>query len=228
MKYLIDILENRNFDRLSIDRLKTFISRDGFKIVGKKDFVEMEDVLKEFLVYENIIPIMTDNNSNYVGLYIDGILKGKVCYLSHEENSLEPKFKSIANLIDAINANSKCWELEELPETAFDYPNANHSDLDNEKIIEGLIDEYNFAIDNDIKIQKAFCIMALTSVDKLETIYHFLDNDDMYIQERAIQIFGFHRCKFAREKIKELQNTAKHNGKIAAVIASKRIRESYT
>jgi ABC-type transporter Mla MlaB component len=27
--------------------------------------------------------------------------------------------------------------------------------------------------------------------------------------------------------LKELQNTAKHNGKIAAVIASKRIRERY-
>lgn len=227
MKYLIDILENRNFDRLSIDKLKTFTSRDGFNIVVKKDFIEMEGVLRGQSVYENIIPIMTDNNSNYIGLYIDGILKEKVCYLNHEENSLEPKFKSITNLVDAIIANPKCWDLEELPETAFDYPNVNHSDLDNDKIIEGLIDEYDSAIDNDITIQRAFCIMALTSVDKLETIYHFLDNDDMYIQERAIEIFGFHRCKFAREKIKELQNTAKHNGKTAAVIASKRIRVSY-
>jgi hypothetical protein len=227
MKYLIDILENKNFDRLSIDKLKNFISRDGFNIVLKKDFVEMGDVLREFPVYENIIPIMTDNNSNYIGLYIDGILKGKICYLSHEENSLEPKFKSIVNLINAIIANPKCWELDELPETAFDYPNVYHSDLDNDKIIERLIDEYNSVFDNDIRIERAFCIMALTPVDKLETIYHFLDNDDMYIQERAIEIFGFHRCKFAREKIKELQNTAKHNGKTAAVIASKRIRESY-
>jgi hypothetical protein len=108
--------------------------------------------------------------------------------------------------------------------TAFDYPNANHSDLDNEKIIEGLIDEYNFAIDNDIKRQKAFCIMALTSVDKLETIYLWTMTICIYKSE--LFRFGFHRCKFAR--IKNLSNTTKHNGKIAAVIASKRIRESYT
>lgn len=72
-------------------------------------------------VFENILPIMADNNSNYLCVYFQGENKGKACYLSHDEIDLSPQFNNIGSLIKAINNNPDSWDFTDIPKECLDY-----------------------------------------------------------------------------------------------------------
>jgi len=55
-------------------------------------------------------------------------------------------------------------------------------------------------------------------------IYLFLDDEDMYVQERAIQLLGQHRHAPARDRLVALVKTAMPNGQEAAKAALKAMR----
>ena len=224
-KYLIEILEKFGFKKSDLTSLENYNPRDGFQIVVADNFNNMMEYLSKYSIYQDIVPILTDNNSNYICAYKSGVLFGRICYLNHEETSLEPKFRNIENLIAAINKNTDCWDLYEFPETAFDYPQRdNKSFTEEDKTALVLLHKlFNNEPDEDKKVQISFCIMSLTPPNMLKDIYPFLDNDDMYIQERAINTFGFHRYEPVIAKLRELVTTAKHNGKFAATLALKKI-----
>lgn len=212
-----------------LNKLENFNSRDGFIIVSESDFNDMLDYFKQYEVYNNLIPILTDNNSNYWCLYINGFLKGMICYLSHDELSLEPKFKGISELIKAIDNNLDAYDYNELDTQVFDFPIKNDNlKIDERKIIiDKLKGELVSNKQEDVRQQLSYSIMALTSDNEIEAnIYPFLDDDDMYIQERAIQMIGYHKYKPARNKLIELTKTAMMNGKSAAGKALKELNRA--
>ena len=90
-----------------LKKLENYESRDGFNLIEKSEFQDMLEYFEQYEVYNNLIPILTDNNSNYWCLYFDGTLKGMVCYLNHGELSLEPKFKGVSELIETIEKKRK-------------------------------------------------------------------------------------------------------------------------
>ncbi len=214
-----------------INKLEHFKSRDGFCLLEESDFDEMLEYFEQYEVYKNLIPIMTDNNSNYWCLYVSGILKGMVCYLSHDGPSLEPKFKDIPKFINAINKNPDAYDFDELDITTFDYPTKeNEIDLDNrQEIISGLFTELEPIPEDkeDIRQQLAFSLMALVKSEEIESyVYTFLEDKDMYIQEKAIETIGFHKYTPARDKLIELTKTAMVNGKSAAGKALKELKKN--
>ncbi|MCF6142396.1 HEAT repeat domain-containing protein [Flavobacterium sp. K77] len=210
-------------------KLKTFESRDGFVLLENAEFEEIESYFTNFPIYRNLVAILTDENSNYWCINVNGPLKGMICYLSHDEPNLEPKFKNISSFLKAIDENPEAYDFNDLEETSFDFPNSkNETEFSERKeIIEKLFSEFNSENDEDIRQQIAFSIIALTSKEEIEdNIYPFLDNEDMYVQERAIQILGFHKYKPAKEKLIELKKTAMYNGQTAVGIALKKINEN--
>ena len=222
-------LHKFNVCQYSIEKLKTFKPRCGFVLIDDREFAEMLDYFKQFPIYKDIIPIMTDEQSNYWCVYISGAMKGMVCHLSHDEISLEPRFKNISNLISAVENNAEAhnfYDWEEWENNVFDFPATK--DLteftERKQIIDQLSLELKTETDEQRIQQLAFSIMALTSIDDIETnIYPFLDDEEMYIQERAIEMLGFHKYKLAKEKLIELETTAMPNGRNAAKIALKNI-----
>jgi hypothetical protein len=220
------MLTDFGFDKSALTAIENYNSRNGFSLIDNDEYKSITGYFAQYPMYKDIIPIMTDNQSNYICVYKSGALFGKVCHVSHEEVSMEPKFRSIENLIATINQNPDSWEWLDLPESTFDYPQKAYvpDTEDDKKIIPLLRDSLNKETDDEIKVQTAFCIMALTPPENLEDIYPFLDDDDMYIQERAIRIFGFHKYKPAVPKLRELETTAKHNGQFAAKLALKKIQ----
>lgn len=223
---MLDKLKEFNISEDEIEKLKNFKSRDGFIIIEDNEFMEMQKYFDQFPVYKNIVTILTDRNSNYWCVYVDTAIKGMVCYLSHDELNLEPKFRSISNLIDTIDNNLDVFDLEDFNEKHFEFP-ATKEIIDfteRSRLVEQLFTELKVETDEDCIQQLAFAIMVLSSNNEIETnIYPFLDNEDMYIQERAIQFLGFHKYKPAREKLIELKTTAMENGKSAAKIALREI-----
>ena len=49
-----------------------------------------------------------------------------------------------------------------------------------------------------------------------ECLLPYLDDEDMYVQECAIELIGKHNYQAARDKLHELQTTALPNGQTAA------------
>lgn len=225
MEHLKKILKKNGFPVTAIAALEKLDSRDGFEPLEADDLEEMMEFFGEQPVLAELVPILTDNNSNYICTYKSGPLVGKICYFNHGETSLEPKFRNIENLVTAISVNPGSRDFTELPEEILDYPLKDKESLTGEdsNIKEDLFALYNQEADDEVKTQLAFSIMVLTPPDKLEELYPFLDSDDMYIQERAIDILGFHRYVPAAGKLTELQTTAFHNGQSAAARALKRI-----
>lgn len=230
MEHIKDVLTNYGVDNANIDKLESFESRDGFIVLDEDEFEKMQDYLKEFPVYQFLVPIMTDENSNYWCLYADGPLKNMICHLSHDEPSLEPRFRSLSSLIDTITEYPDSYDIYDFEDDYFDFPNRQVSPnyLQDKEIIGELNKIFEAETDDDqIRTQTAFSIMALASPTDIETIiYPFLDDEDMYVQERAIQILGFHKYKPAVDKLTELTVNAQHNGQTASKIALKKIRAS--
>ncbi|MBF7090995.1 hypothetical protein IUY40_05535 [Flavobacterium sp. ALJ2] len=226
---MIEKFKEFNISEDEIEKLKNFRSRDGFAIIDGNEFNKMQNYFEQFVVYKNIVPILTDNSSNYWCLYVDGALKGMVCYLSHDELNLEPKFRNISNLIDVIDNNPDVFDFDGFGENVFEFPTTKKIVQFSERseIIVQLLAELKIEKDEDCMQQLAFSIMALSSNNEIEaTIYPFVDDEDMYVQERAIELLGFHKYKPARERLIELKTRAMPNGKYAAKLALAKINSN--
>ncbi|BCC09470.1 hypothetical protein BCM0060_p2136 (plasmid) [Bacillus cereus] len=82
----------------------------------------------------------------------------------------------------------------------------------------------NPELDEEKRTQYLFSIMALTPYTQLHEIIPLLEDSDMWVQERAAEILGFHRYAPAREKLNWVKEHGQHNEKMAAELALKRIR----
>ena len=215
---MIDKLIKHNVSTSDVELLKNYNSREGFKILDGEESNDMEDHFSEYPIFENIIAVLTDENSNYWCLYIKGPMKGMVCYLNHDETNLEPKFISLSSFLNTIENNPELEDFYDIHPDLFDFPTSiQREDFKERKnIIEELQKDFDVENDEEVKQQMAFAIMALCTTNEIEeSIYPFLNDEDMYIQERAIQMIGFHNYKPAKEKLTELRETAMHNGKQA-------------
>ncbi|MDO5640611.1 MAG: hypothetical protein Q4G28_12170 [Neisseria sp.] len=223
---MIEKLKKFDLDISDIEKLNAFESRDGFALLDDAEFDEMANCLARLPIYRHLLALLTDGNSNYWCVNTDGAMKGMICYLSHDEPDLAPKFKNISRFLQAINENPEADDFYDLAEDLFDFPNSGKQlEFDErKKIIETLQSDFTSEADEDIQTQIAFSIIALTSIDEIEeNIFPFLDDEDMYIQERAIQILGFHQYKPAKEKLMELKKTAMPNGQTAIKTALEKL-----
>lgn len=121
---IIAALQSNGITDDEINALQEFNPRDGFEFPDENDFKGMMEFLQlqegeeEML---SIVPILTDNNSNYLCVYIATENKGRVCYLSHDEINLNPIFRDIKNMIKAIVEHPDAWDVYDLPKEVFDF-----------------------------------------------------------------------------------------------------------
>lgn len=199
-----------------------------WKVLPQEEIGEMLDHMKSIEVYQNIIPLWTDEQSNYIGLYYKGPLSYRICYLNHEETDVSPGFRNVDSFIQ---------ELEQQPDADWyelnkDYPAADSTQPTTEElaadlksrdellaIIEGV------EIDDDQRCQYLYSLMALTPYSHLDTLLRYLDDEDMYVQERACEIFGHYQYTPAVEQLKIVAEHGLPNGKQAAKRALSRMEK---
>lgn len=224
---LFKLLAEHKIDTNEIAVLSKFQSRDGFVVVDDDDLDGMMAYFKDFDVYKGLVPVLTDNNSNYLCIYVDGPMKGMVCDFQHDELDLAPKFRNLHNLITTIEKNPEAYDMYDLDQVnQADFPKLMEvpHDVHDREIINQLVDTFKNETAEDLRQQIAYCLMNLTAHTDLQSLYPFLDHEDMYIQARSIQIMGTHRHEPILEKIIQLQTTAQHNGQTAAKSAVKKIK----
>ncbi|MGR6542601.1 HEAT repeat domain-containing protein [Paenibacillus tundrae] len=192
-----------------------------------EEVIEMADFMSEMEVYQGIIPLWTDDHSNYIGLQVQGACQYRISYINHEETDVSPGFRSVQSFISKLEQHPS-YDWDELNK---DYPSdieISHAEMDEDlRCIDELnkLISSNQQIDDDIRCQYIFSIMALTPKRNLDSLIKYLDDEDMYVQERACEILGFHRYIPARDKLVEVSTNGMHNGKLAAKRALARIRE---
>lgn len=174
--------------------------------------------------FDDICPLFTDNNSNYVGIYHQGPLRNKVCNLDHEDMNFSPIFHNIASFIASIeNEPDKDWHelVLEYPTLALEKPEFSQ---DADKVIKE-IDELitNAVIDKRLMRQLIFAQITLIPYVRTDEVYEYLASEDMFIQEKAVELLRKRKYAPAVYQLFEIAKTGMQNGKIAAIIALKEI-----
>ncbi|MFT9845964.1 HEAT repeat domain-containing protein [Aneurinibacillus sp. REN35] len=186
------------------------------RLMSIQEIVEAVECLSAFEMYREIIPLWTDDHSNYVGVYFWGPMQYRVCYINHEETDLSPAFRSVQSFSTLLEQHPES-DWYDLPK---DYPGSetNAALIANDMVA---IAELNTALqaeelDEEIRCQLLFSIMALTPYHKLDTLMSYMDDENMYVQERACEILGFHKYEPAKSRLEEIAESGSHNGKTAA------------
>ncbi|WP_245596186.1 HEAT repeat domain-containing protein [Paenibacillus taiwanensis] len=192
------------------------------------EIIETADFMSSIEVYQNVVPLWTDDHSNYIGLHFQGACKYKISYINHEETDLAPCYRNISSFLSTLELHPD-YDWYDLKK---DYPSdaeSSHSELaDDSDCIDALnhLINSNSLISDEIRCQYIFSIMALTPKRYIDSLMKYLDDDDMYVQERACEIIGFHKYAPAREKLIEVSINGMHNGKLAAKRALANLRNN--
>ncbi|MDG0876146.1 hypothetical protein L5D93_28545 [Paenibacillus thiaminolyticus] len=130
---------------------------------------------------------------------------------------------------------TRCASLEQSPDLDWDdlkkdYPTGADIDTQHLEDERKCIDELNdllhsHQLDEDYRVQLIYSVMAVTPMTDLDSIVKYLDDEDMYVQERA-EILGYHRHVPAKEKLREIAQSGMPNGRQAAKGALAKIRET--
>ncbi|MGG4394810.1 HEAT repeat domain-containing protein [Paenibacillus thiaminolyticus] len=214
-------------DALASHHAKQVAGEFFLRLMNREEIIELYECLADLEEFQDILPLWSDDNSNYVGLYCRGPLQNKVCYISHEETDLSPGFRSVSSFLAS---------LEQSPDLDWDELKKNYpteADIDTQHLEDDrkCIDELNELLhsnqlNDDYRVQLLYSVMAVTPKTDLDSIVKYLDDEDMYVQERACEILGYHRHVPAKEKLREIAQSGMPNGRQAAKGALARIREA--
>lgn len=188
---------------------------------------EMLTFTSQIEVFHDILLLWTDDESNYIGVFYKGPLSYRICAVRHEETDISPMFCDLSSfLMQWEQRPSAMWS-----EWRRDYPATleysvaeKQMQLDVECIIELQSRLQQMDIDDDLRCQWLYCIMALTPAQQLHTLYQYVQDEDMYVQERACEILGYHRDEQALEWLADVVRIGSPNGKTAAKQAIARIK----
>ena len=196
------------------------------RLLSIEEVTEMYLYLNEDVNISEVLPLWTDDSSNYVGVYMFGPQTGKVCFINHEEIDLSPVYPNVHTFIKILLENSES-DWYELP-THYPLSKDHTDELQVKQDVQAIKELKNLLknpeLDEDKRTQYLFSIMAITPYTQLDEIIPLLEDSNMWVQERAAEILGFHRYLPAKEKLNWVKEHGQYNGKMAAELALKRIR----
>ncbi|MVN89263.1 hypothetical protein GO986_21235 [Deinococcus sp. HMF7620] len=144
----------------------------------------------------------TDDNSNYVGVYVRGPLEGMVCVLGHDGGGLVPVFRTIPSFLDWVDAHPLRDVFTDgalVPAFPGRAPDPLHDEEDWQRAL-SLYQNAEQREDNP----RLACAMALTPYGQSSVLLPFLDHPDFYVVARAVEILAQRRYTPAYTLIREL------------------------
>ena len=156
-----------------------------------------------------------------------------VGHFQHDDPDLVPTFADITHLMAAVAAHPEAQDGYDLLHVsrAGQFP-AAEPPLDTavrQAVMRQLREQAEQGGDEEIRQRLHLAWFNLVAENEAaQWLLPYLDDEDMYVQERAIELVGRHNCRAAREKLQMLQTTALANGQTAAkrVLTEWRKKES--
>jgi len=205
------------------------------RLLSIEEALEFRDTAGDFteLGGQDLRAFWIDDNSNYAGPYVAGPLCGKVGIIDHDEADFSPVYRSVRSFLDALlDAAAADLDWYGMPT---DYPvdrgvstpevrpaSAAERQAD-WAVARSLMPGLEAVTDADRRRSLAYADMALTPPEQAGHLVPFLDEDDMWTQERACFLLGRWRYEAAVPRLAEVARTGQHNGRMAAVRALGRI-----
>lgn len=174
----------------------------------------------------------SDDNGNGAGVFAVGPLRDRVFVIDHEEPSPEPRWTTAESFYDAL-LDARDRELLWWGDMRTDYPRRpnRHHLQDDDDLAHDFFRIHERDPSSPAGRSAGFRALAL-SVPQVhdQHVLALLDSDDMWMQERAVQILGVWGNPDdgwgRQELIEPLVNMARsgsHNGRLAAMAALRRI-----
>ena len=90
-------------------------------LMQEEEFTTTQQWLSAYSLGAQLLPIFTNNESDFAAVYTTGLLKGKVALLIHDALDFTPAFSSIQSFLKVIEQyNFDDWY--NIPKTQCDYP----------------------------------------------------------------------------------------------------------
>ncbi|MDI4645870.1 hypothetical protein [Cohnella hashimotonis] len=180
---------------------------------------QLLETIASIPVYRDILPLWENSGGDYIAIYRRGPLAGKICVMSHEETDLTPRWRNVISLLERMDADPE----GEWRDWTFDYPAPEGipgEQLEQDrKTVDQLWSLLKQEDEEDIRCQTAFAIVALTPKADLAELLALLEDEDMYVQERACERFGEEQFTAAEQPLRELARSGMSNAKSAAARA---------
>ena len=231
---LIACLQRHKIPAGHIAALQGFVPRDGFQFhPDDSDWQNSKDYFDECQPPLPVAPLLQDGERNEWFVYLTAPLAGMVGHFQHDAPDLAPTFADIPHLIAAVAAHPEAQDGYDLLHVsrAGQFP-AAEPPLDTavrQAAMRQLQEQAEQGDDEEIRQRLHLAWFNLVAENEAaQWLLPYLDDEDMYVQERAIELVGRHNCRAAREKRQMLQTTALPNGQTAAkrVLAEWRKQES--
>lgn len=194
---------------IDLNKTTSLLNQKGFRLLSEDEIKETKEWLANYKLGIDLFPIITNDESDFIAVYTEEPLLDKVALLQHSDLDFTPKFKNINNLINHIKNGiinyDNNWESFD---NHFDYP--NHTNNQQEKLI---IEKLKKNLENkDISSDRyellTSAIMVFTPYEKIENIYPYLDDKDVFVRQKCVSILGdFYRHEPIKEKIRKTLKT---------------------
>ncbi|MCD8178704.1 MAG: hypothetical protein LUE98_15315 [Tannerellaceae bacterium] len=186
-----------------------FQPKGGITLIeSESELNEVEEWLQYQALGVAVVPIFSNGEGDYIGVFTDDILKGKVMFLDHDNPHFAPRFRSLESFIKQIAASGIQIDWNDPDNKDCDYPNhAEQPDpADRDILLEcwNRIEKADFLSETNRELIVT-TTMYLTPVAELNTLVSFLDDKNRYIADRAMWLLGvFHKYEPAKERISNL------------------------
>ena len=176
--------------------------------------------------------LWTDDNSNYVGVYTSGELKGWLTKVDHEEPLLTPAYRSVAGFLRRFieAAPGVADESEEAVDVVMvprEVPvlEDDPAHVESDRRLARLFRERHAAEgDETLRRFYAECAICLTPAGDTASLLPFLSEDDMWVPESAIRLLELRRYVAGIEHVERVARGGKMNGYMAAIRMLVRLR----
>jgi hypothetical protein len=174
----------------------------------------------------NVAWIWTDDDHcDYVGVYVDGLLQGRLTRFWHDEAILTPVYRSAGSFLErlfssapgiASREDSAC-DLVTVPrEIPLIRDEPQHVGHDRELVAE-FRRLYASEQDDDLRRLYAMCAICLTPVADTQDVLSFLDDKDMWTPEAAVELLELRYCNDGVDRLEKLARDGTPNGDSAAM-----------
>ncbi len=179
-----------------------------------------ESQFGELLDPSLMLPIFVDCSGNYAGVFVGSPLRGR-CFIHDQDDRLNlPVFRSLGRMIQAFSRVHDTEDCNHYDLTG-DYPVRDDSQLlpDDGQISSDFLKEYFELQEPDIHL--ALLAMQLSPASDTDLLLRMLEEDDMWVQEKACELIGYRRFVGGIGKMVEVALQDENNATIAAIAALK-------
>lgn len=189
---------------------------DVIELFGAKIESENQSLRGDMVNPRVMLPIFSDGSGNYAGVFSGGPLRGRCFIHDHEETYNLPVFQNLGRMILAFASMHGAVDksLQDIPS---DYPVFDDAALldGDEELSRFFLDQY--VEDTTKENHSAFLCMQLSPASDTQLLLWMLEQDDIWVQERACELIGLRRFVDGIDAIVEVAMNAKSNPAIATL-----------